>query len=140
MTDNAPTTNTGLTPNSIAPQDYIAGLAKGLQLLQAFDHAHQRLNATQAASRTGLTRAAARRYLLTLQSLHHPVQCTEVSEGQCHQGGSLPESFPQRFGHGGYIVASIFEEGGYDFFERVSRWQCCHAPSLLLLCRRLIFR
>jgi len=69
MADNAPIPNTGLTPNSIAPQDYIAGLAKGLQLLQAFDHAHQRLNATQAASRTGLTRAAARRYLLTLQSL-----------------------------------------------------------------------
>ncbi len=54
---------------ALASRDYIAGLAKGLQLLQAFDHAHQRLNATQAAQRAELTRAAARRYLLTLQAL-----------------------------------------------------------------------
>jgi IclR family pca regulon transcriptional regulator len=54
---------------ALTPRDYIAGLAKGLQLLQAFDHAHQRLNATQAAQRAELTRAAARRYLLTLHAL-----------------------------------------------------------------------
>ncbi|TSE32643.1 Pca operon regulatory protein [Tepidimonas charontis] len=49
--------------------DYIAGLAKGLALLEAFDTERQRLNATQAAQRTGLTRAAARRHLLTLAHL-----------------------------------------------------------------------
>jgi len=54
---------------TLASRDYIAGLAKGLQLLQAFDHAHQRLNATQAAQRAELTRAAARRYWLTLHAL-----------------------------------------------------------------------
>jgi IclR family transcriptional regulator, pca regulon regulatory protein len=53
----------------IAPADYIAGLAKGLSVLSAFDVGRQRLNATQTAQRVGLTRAAARRYLLTLQSL-----------------------------------------------------------------------
>lgn len=58
-----------LNAGTLAPRDYIAGLAKGLQLLQAFDHAHQRLNATQAAYRADLTRAAARRYLLTLHAL-----------------------------------------------------------------------
>lgn len=49
--------------------DFIAGLSKGLGVLQAFDVNRQRLNATQAAQRVGLTRAAARRYLLTLQAL-----------------------------------------------------------------------
>jgi len=53
----------------IQQADFIAGLGKGLSVLGAFDVSRQRLNATQAAQRVGLTRAAARRYLLTLQSL-----------------------------------------------------------------------
>jgi IclR family pca regulon transcriptional regulator len=54
---------------SIAKADYIEGLAKGLSVLEAFDTERQRLNATQAAQRTGITRAAARRHLLTLHDL-----------------------------------------------------------------------
>ena len=53
----------------IAKADYIAGLAKGLSVLEAFDTDRQRLNATLAAQRTGITRAAARRHLLTLAEL-----------------------------------------------------------------------
>lgn len=53
----------------IAAADYIAGLAKGLAVLESFDTERQRLNATLAAQRTGLTRAAARRHLLTLAHL-----------------------------------------------------------------------
>lgn len=53
----------------IAHADFIAGLAKGLAVLESFDTERQRLNATLAAQRTGLTRAAARRHLLTLQHL-----------------------------------------------------------------------
>jgi IclR family pca regulon transcriptional regulator len=49
--------------------DYIAGLAKGLAVLESFDTERQRLNASQAAERAGLTRAAARRHLLTLTYL-----------------------------------------------------------------------
>jgi IclR family pca regulon transcriptional regulator len=45
----------------MAKADYIAGLAKGLAVLEAFDTERQRLNATLAAQRTGITRAAARR-------------------------------------------------------------------------------
>lgn len=56
-------------PASMQQADFIAGLGKGLGVLQAFDVNRQRLNATQAAQRVGLTRAAARRYLLTLQAL-----------------------------------------------------------------------
>ncbi|HYE38728.1 MAG TPA: IclR family transcriptional regulator C-terminal domain-containing protein [Ramlibacter sp.] len=54
---------------TIAHADYIAGMAKGLAVLESFDTERQRLNATLAAERAGLTRAAARRHLLTLAHL-----------------------------------------------------------------------
>ncbi|CAD6528048.1 Pca operon regulatory protein [Paraburkholderia hiiakae] len=50
-------------------RDWIAGLEKGLAILEAFDSKHARMTPTQAAERTGLSRTAARRYLLTLESL-----------------------------------------------------------------------
>jgi IclR family pca regulon transcriptional regulator len=50
-------------------KDWIAGLEKGLALLQIFDEHNPRLTATQAALRCGLTRTAARRYLMTLLHL-----------------------------------------------------------------------
>ena len=53
----------------IAKADFIEGMAKGMAVLESFDTQRQRLNATQAAERAGLTRAAARRHLLTLAHL-----------------------------------------------------------------------
>jgi IclR family pca regulon transcriptional regulator len=50
-------------------RDWIAGLEKGLSLIQTFDEANSRQTATQAGLRCGLTRTAARRYLLTLLHL-----------------------------------------------------------------------
>ncbi len=58
-----------MTDSPIAKADFIEGLAKGLAVLESFDTERQRLNATQAAERAGLTRAAARRHLLTLAHL-----------------------------------------------------------------------
>ncbi len=58
-----------LPPPAIAHADFIEGLAKGLGVLESFNTERQRLNATQAAERAGLTRAAARRHLLTLAHL-----------------------------------------------------------------------
>lgn len=49
--------------------DYIAGLAKGLQILEAFGVDRQRLNVTQVAERTGISRTAARRHLKTMKFL-----------------------------------------------------------------------
>ena len=49
--------------------DRIEGLVKGLAVLESFDTERQRLNATLTAERAGLTRAAARRHLLTLADL-----------------------------------------------------------------------
>ena len=57
------------TPSSIANADLIAGMAKGMAVLESFDTERQRLNATLAAQRAGITRAAARRHLLTLAHL-----------------------------------------------------------------------
>ena len=59
-------------PNSnenIQYDDYILGLAKGLNLLESFGIDRQKLNVTQVAERTGLSRTAARRYLRTLKFL-----------------------------------------------------------------------
>ena len=53
----------------IAPADFIEGMAKGIAVLESFDTHRQRLNATQAAERAGLTRASSRRHLLTLVHL-----------------------------------------------------------------------
>jgi IclR family pca regulon transcriptional regulator len=64
-------------PASIAPppkpgpqkRDLIAGLEKGLAVISAFDQERPRLTMTEVASLCGLTRAAARRYLITLEHL-----------------------------------------------------------------------
>jgi IclR family pca regulon transcriptional regulator len=53
----------------ISKPDLIEGMVKGMAVLEAFDTERQRLNATLAAQRAGITRAAARRHLLTLHHL-----------------------------------------------------------------------
>lgn len=50
-------------------RDWIAGLEKGLSIIEAFDDAWPRLTASQAGERCGMTRTAARRHLLTLTHL-----------------------------------------------------------------------
>ena len=54
---------------TIAKADLIEGMAKGMAVLESFDTERQRLNASLAAQRAGITRAAARRHLLTLSHL-----------------------------------------------------------------------
>ncbi len=48
---------------------FINGLAKGLSVIQAFNDEARALTLAEAATRTGLTRAAARRILMTLEDL-----------------------------------------------------------------------
>jgi IclR family transcriptional regulator, pca regulon regulatory protein len=57
------------TANTMNKADWIEGMARGMAVLESFDTERQRLNATLTAQRTGLTRAAARRHLLTLTHL-----------------------------------------------------------------------
>ena len=57
------------TGPTLDKRDWIAGLEKGLSIIEAFDDANPRMTASQAGVRCGLTRTAARRYLLTLTYL-----------------------------------------------------------------------
>jgi len=50
----------------IDKKDLIEGLGKGLRIIEAFDDDHPRVTPSEAAHLTGLTRTAARRYLLSL--------------------------------------------------------------------------
>lgn len=54
---------------TIQYDDYISGLAKGLNLLECFNTERQKLSITQIAERTGLSRTATRRYVRTLKFL-----------------------------------------------------------------------
>lgn len=50
-------------------RDFVQSMARGLAVLSAFDRDHFRLSLGEIASRAGLSRAAARRLILTLQHL-----------------------------------------------------------------------
>jgi IclR family transcriptional regulator, pca regulon regulatory protein len=50
-------------------RDFVLSLERGLAVLKAFDREHSRLTLADVARRTGMTRAAARRFLLTLVEL-----------------------------------------------------------------------
>jgi IclR family pca regulon transcriptional regulator len=58
-----------IQPPQFPRRDLVAGLEKGLQVIESFDQERSRLTIAEVAGRTGLTRAAARRYLLTLTQL-----------------------------------------------------------------------
>ena len=51
------------------PAEFVQSLGRGLSVIRAFDGDHPELTLSEVANRTGLTRAAARRFLLTLESI-----------------------------------------------------------------------
>lgn len=53
----------------IAKRDLVEGLIKGIEVITAFNEDYPRMTTTEVARRTGLSRSAARRYLLTLVHL-----------------------------------------------------------------------
>lgn len=53
---------------------FVTALARGLAVIRAFDQDHSRMTLSEVAARTDLTRATARRCLLTLRSLGY-VDC-----------------------------------------------------------------
>ncbi|GAB3473809.1 IclR family transcriptional regulator domain-containing protein [Polaromonas eurypsychrophila] len=61
--------STPSTVPALDKRDWIAGLEKGLAVIECFDDANPRLTASQAGARCGMTRTATRRYLLTLEHL-----------------------------------------------------------------------
>jgi IclR family transcriptional regulator, pca regulon regulatory protein len=53
----------------VASPEYVQSLGRGLAVIRAFDADHRRLTLTEVAKLTDLTRATARRFLLTLVEL-----------------------------------------------------------------------
>lgn len=51
---------------SIAPEDLVVGLGRGLQVIESFDEDYPRQTVAEASQRTGIPRSAARRHLLSL--------------------------------------------------------------------------
>jgi IclR family pca regulon transcriptional regulator len=70
-----PVRSAAATSIDVDKRDLVEGLGKGLRLIEAFDEDHPQLNASQAAERAGLTRTAARRYLLSL--VHYGYAATD---------------------------------------------------------------
>ncbi len=62
--------------NEIKESDFIKSLEKGLNVIHAFTDERKELTLTEVAKLTGLTRANARRILLTLQYLGY-VSCPD---------------------------------------------------------------
>lgn len=50
-------------------KDYVSSLHKGLSVIRCFDREHKQLTLTEVANLTSMTRATARRFLLTLKVL-----------------------------------------------------------------------
>jgi IclR family transcriptional regulator, pca regulon regulatory protein len=63
MRQNAPRT---AAPAAIAAADLIAGLGRGLAVMEAFDEDHWRMTIADVAARTAVPRTACRRHLLSL--------------------------------------------------------------------------
>ena len=68
-TQHPETVPSGTVLSETGPSEMVQSLARGLQVIRAFDSRHPRMTLTDVARRTGLTRAAARRFLLTLRDL-----------------------------------------------------------------------
>ena len=64
--DSSDDNPTGLAPDH---RDFVTALATGLEVIRAFDTDHPRMTLSEVATRTGMNRAKARRFLLTLHGL-----------------------------------------------------------------------
>lgn len=96
--------------NDLDRRDWIAGLEKGLAVIEVFDDQHPRLTASQAGARCGLTRTAARRYLLTLAHL-----------GYVGTDGKLFWLMPRilRLGHA-YLESARLPKSVQPYLQRIS--------------------
>ncbi len=100
----------GEVPAGEHDRDSVAGLARGLAVIEAFDERHARLSLTDVAARTAMTRASARRYLLTLTKL-----------GYAEHDGKFFTLTPRilRLGYA-YLSSTTLPMRVQPFLERVS--------------------
>jgi IclR family transcriptional regulator, pca regulon regulatory protein len=98
-------------PFTVQDRDVVNGLENGLAIIEAFGPERPRLSLSEAAAATGLTRAAARRYLLTLMKL-----------GYASFDGKFFSLTPRilRLGYA-YLSASPLSARVQPFLEQISR-------------------
>jgi IclR family pca regulon transcriptional regulator len=94
-----------------ASGQYVQSLARGLEVIRAFDGAHPRMTLSELAVRTDLNRATARRFLLTLIEL-----------GYVTTDGKLFELTPHVLGLGfSYLSGLTIPEVAQPHLEALSR-------------------
>lgn len=105
-----------------ADRDFILGLQKGLAVIECFDDEHERLTSADVAVKTGLSRAAARRCLLTLHKL-----------GYAHYDGKQFTLAPRilRLGYA-YLLSASLPQLFQPFLEHLSEevHESCSAAIL----------
>lgn len=113
--------NTALAPD-IERRDLVDGLGKGLRVIEAFGDDHPQLTPSETAQRAGLTRTAARRYLLSL-----------VHFGYAGTDGKQFWLAPRvlRLGQS-YLEAARLPRLVQPFIQRVSA-QCGHTVNVSVL-------
>ncbi len=79
----------------LKPRDYVSSLARGLEVLRAFNRTRRKMTLTEVATESGNTRAGARRILLTL-----------VREGYAVADGKLFDLTPQVLELGYSVLSS----------------------------------
>lgn len=80
---------------ALNPRDYVSSLARGLEVLRAFNRTGRKMTLSEVAAETGNTRAGARRILLTL-----------VQEGYAVADGKLFDLTPQVLELGYSVLSS----------------------------------
>lgn len=102
-----------LNQDSERPAEFVEGLAKGLAILESFDASHPEMTLSEVARRVGLSPAAARRSLITLQAL-----------GYVRQQGKLFHLRPKimTLGSAFYYSARVDEVLQPDLRELVERF------------------
>jgi len=99
-----------LQEDTVSSRDYVSSLARGLEVLRAFNRTRRKMTLSEVATETGNTRAGARRILLTL-----------VREGYAVADGRLFDLTPQVLELGFSVLSS---KGVWDiarpFIERFS--------------------
>ena len=103
-------------------RDFLYGLQKGLTVIECFDDENERLTSADVAIRTGLSRAAARRCLLTLHKL-----------GYANYDGKLFSLAPRilRLGYA-YLLSTSLPQLLQPFLEHVNE-EFCESCSAVIL-------
>ena len=108
----------------VAQQDIIGALVTGIDVITAFNDEHARLTATAVAERIGISRSAARRYLLTL--VHTGMAVTDgrvfwltakvLTLGRAYlDSARLPRAIVPYLQH---LTAQLQESTNYSVLER----------------------